>query len=321
MHLSRGVAQLPYLICYLAFAVFAVTMTARFAMWARLPMHVRWELYPVPHEPNGRASYGGSFMEEADWWKKPRETSSLGAFKAAMLEIFYLASVKAHNPRLWSRTFSFHLGLYLVSGAVGLALLTGALTSVAPGLVAGGAAHTARASVKVLGVPGLALGMIGALALLHRRLTLPSLRLHTVPGDFFNLIFFAVTFGSALLTFLLVDRSADRAMTFAANLVSFNLAPLPGTGLAWAMSMATVVLVSALLVYFPLTHMSHCVGKYFAFHAIRWNDDPNLSGGPQENEIGRVLAYRVSWPAGHIRGEGKKSWVELAMEDPAEGVQ
>ena len=101
MHCSHGVTLLPY--------------------------------HPVPHEPNGKAAYGGSFMEEADWWKKPRETSSLGAFKAAMLGIFYLASVKAHNPQLWSRTFA--LGLYLVTGAVGLAMLAGILTAITPSLV------------------------------------------------------------------------------------------------------------------------------------------------------------------------------------------
>ena len=81
------------------------------------------------------------------------------------------------------------------------------------------------------------------------------------------------------------------------------------------MPTATVILASSLLVYIPATHMSHCVGKYFAYHAIRWNDDPNLAGGPQEGEIARVLAYRVSWPASHIRGEGAKTWVDLATED------
>ena len=42
-----------------------------------MPMHVRWELYPVAHE-KGRASYGGSYFEEVDWWTKPREVDKLG---------------------------------------------------------------------------------------------------------------------------------------------------------------------------------------------------------------------------------------------------
>jgi hypothetical protein len=34
-----------------------------------------------------------------------------------------------------------------------------------------------------------------------------------------------------------------------------------------------------------------------------------------------VLGYRVSWSAGHIRGEGRKTWAELAMENPLESAQ
>jgi nitrate reductase gamma subunit len=321
MHEYARVAQLPYLIGYLAVAWFAIAIIARFAMWSRLPMHVRWELYPVPHEPTERARYGGSFMEEVDWWKKPRQTSSLGALKATVPEILLLSSVRAHNRRLWARTFPFHLGMYMVAGAVGTAMLAGATIAIAPRLLSGSLGDLARALVLILGVGGLTLGVLGAVTLLVRRLTVPALRLHTVPGDIFNLVFFAITFGCGLLTFLLVDRNADKAMTFAANLASFNLVPLPGTGLEWILPVATVVLSSSLLAYVPVTHMSHCVGKHFAYHAIRWNGDPNLAGGPQEGEISKLLAYRVSWPAEHIRGGGRKTWADLAMENPTESGQ
>jgi hypothetical protein len=64
--------------------------------------------------------------------------------------------------------------------------------------------------------------------------------------------------------------------------------------------------------------MSHFVGKYFAYHAIRWNDKPNLAGGPQEAKIGKLLGYKVSWSAAHIQGGGAKTWADLAMENPTE---
>jgi nitrate reductase gamma subunit len=312
------VAQLPYLLCYLAFASFAITVIARFVMWSRLPMHVRWELYPVPHEPADKARYGGSFMEEADWWKKPRKTSQLGAIKATLPEVLLLSSVKAHNRQLWLRTFPFHMGLYLAGAAAGLALLTGISNALAPKLLAGSLGSLVHTLVLGLGALGLALGCAGVFALLIRRLTLPALRAHTVPADIFNLVFFMATFACALLTFVLVDSHADKAMAFAANLASFNLVPLPGTGVEWILPTATVALTSALITYIPLTHMSHFVGKYFAYHAIRWNDKPNLAGGPQEAKIGKLLAYRVSWAADHIQGGGKKTWAELAMENPTE---
>ena len=37
--------------------------------------------------------------------------------------------------------------------------------------------------------------------------------------------------------------------------------------------MLSVVLLSLLTAYIPTTHMSHFVGKYFAYHSIRWKDD------------------------------------------------
>jgi nitrate reductase gamma subunit len=318
MQLASQVSQLPYLLCYLALVSFAVTVLARFAMWAKLPMHMRWELYPVPHAPAGKSRYGGSFMEEADWWKQPRKTSPLGAVRATLPEVLLLSSVREHNRQLWARTFPFHLGLYLAGGAAGLALLAGLARALAPQLLAGSPGDVAHELVLVLGVAGLALGCLGALSLLHRRLTLPALRAHTVPADIFNLVFFIVTFACCLLTFGLVDRHADLAMAFAANLAAFNLASLPGTGIDWLLPVATVVLSSSLVAYIPLTHMSHFVGKYFAYHAIRWNDQPNLAGGPQEAKIAKLLAYKVSWDAEHIRGAGKKTWADLAMENPTE---
>ena len=310
--------QLPYLLCYLALVSFAITVVARFVMWSRLPMHVRWELYPVPHEPREKARYGGSFKEEADWRKLPRKTSQLGAVKATIPEVLLLSSVKAHNRQLWLRTFPFHMGLYLAGAAVGLALLVGFSGVLAPRLFAGSLARLAHAMVLVLGVAGLGLGTLGALALLIRRLTLPALRAHTVPADLFNLAFFIVTFTCALLTFFLADTNADQAMAFAVNLTSFNMVPLPGDGMDGILPVATVALSSSLIAYIPLTHMSHFVGKYFAYHSIRWNDTPNLAGGPQEAKIGRLLSYNVSWSAEHIRGSGKKTWADLAMENPTE---
>ena len=53
-------------------------------------MHVRWELYPVPHEAQ-KAHYGGSYLEESEWWKKPREVSLLGEDGCARLHQVFVA--------------------------------------------------------------------------------------------------------------------------------------------------------------------------------------------------------------------------------------
>jgi nitrate reductase gamma subunit len=70
-----------------------------------------------------------------------------------------------------------------------------------------------------------------------------------------------------------------------------------------------------LLAYIPMTHMSHFVGKFFAYHSIRWNDEPNLKGGPQEAAIVANLMQKVTWAAPHIQSNGEKNWVEVATMD------
>jgi hypothetical protein len=60
--------------------------------------------------------------------------------------------------------------------------------------------------------------------------------------------------------------------------------------------------------------MSHFVGKYFAYHAIRWNDDPNTPGSKHEKPIADVLQYPVTWSASHIQGDGTTTWAEVATD-------
>ena len=58
-------AFFPHIITYIALGVFAIACIARVLMWMRMPMHLRWELYPVAHEPGNKAKYGGSYLEES----------------------------------------------------------------------------------------------------------------------------------------------------------------------------------------------------------------------------------------------------------------
>ena len=51
--------------------IFLLACLARIRMYARAPLHLRWEVYPVPHERPDRAKHGGSRFEEVDWWQKP----------------------------------------------------------------------------------------------------------------------------------------------------------------------------------------------------------------------------------------------------------
>jgi hypothetical protein len=87
-----------------------------------------------------------------------------------------------------------------------------------------------------------------------------------------------------------------------------------------ALVAAEIVLGSALLAYIPLTHMSHFFTKWFLYHDVRWDVEVNRVGSRLEAAIGRQLGYRVSWDAAHIRGDGKKTWVDVATERVPERV-
>ena len=78
------------------------------------------------------------------------------------------------------------------------------------------------------------------------------------------------------------------------------------------------MLASLLIAYVPLTHMSHFFTKYFMYHDIRWSDEPNLRGGEIERKLAEPLGYPVSWSASHIKGDGKKTWVDVATADVEE---
>ena len=67
---------------------------------AKLPMHLRWELSPVPHE-KGKSQYGGSYLEEYDWWTKKREKSLINEAIYMGKEIFFLKGVFENNKKLW----------------------------------------------------------------------------------------------------------------------------------------------------------------------------------------------------------------------------
>lgn len=304
---------LAYVVAYLGVFFFIIACIARFMMWSKMPMHIRWELYPVAHEGGGKAAYGGSYLEDTEWWKGKREVSLFGELKVMVPEILFLVALREHNKRLWTRSFPFHFGLYLVGGATALLIFGGLVVGYAPESVAAPVAKIIGLVVPVIGGAGLVLGIIGAIGLFMRRRG-RELRDYTAPADLFNLLFFIVAFGVALVTFVGFDRDFSLVGTFVFNLVTFNLAPV-GSGAAGSLLTLSVVLLALLVAYIPTTHMSHFIGKYFAYHAIRWSDEPNLPGGKQEKQIEELLSRPVTWSAPHINADGKKTWLDVTLED------
>lgn len=304
------VLSLLQLSSYVAFAIFVVVLLAKVKKWADMPIHLRWELYPVPHEA-GRAEYGGSYLEEVDWQTKPRHTTLLGELKELMLEMLFIKKVFDNKKELWWLTYPFHAGIYLILAWFAL-LFVGGLTE-AYAQIAIQSAHPWAQLVYTLtlitGGLGIILGTLGTLGLLIRRATVRELREFSAGVEFFNLVFILVVFALGAVAWIIFDPNFITASAYMTSLVSFGSIVAPQLN---SVITAQLVLVELLFVYIPFTKMTHFVGKYFTYHQVNWDDEPNLRGSEMEKKVKDVLNYRVSWKAPHVKSD--ESWVEAATE-------
>jgi nitrate reductase gamma subunit len=305
-------ALVLHLITYASFLVLVLAVARRANKFLKTPVHLRWELYPVDHEKKG-LKHGGSYMEEHEWWTKSRETSTFSMLSKMVPEMLFIKALREHNRSLWYRSFPFHFGLYMIIGLIFL-LFVGVFSEMAGAPVAAdsssGFGKTVFYLTKVVGAIGIILALIGTIGLLHRRLTDPDLEGYTASAHVFNLFFFLVALGVAFLAFITVDSAYSMARGYIHSLITFSMEP---TG-SWLVSMEAA-LASLLIAYIPLTHMSHFFTKYFTYHSVLWDDEPNKPGSTIEGKLLEYLNYPVSWSAPHIAGGGKKTWVDVATEE------
>jgi nitrate reductase gamma subunit len=315
---------LLHLIVYAAVFTFAAAVAYRFVKIFSMPLHLRWELYPVPHEAPEKAKYGGSKLEELDWWTKDHESSLIGELKVMIPEMTLLVALFEHNRKLWLRSFPFHFGLYILAGLMGL-IVVGAVMElfglyVGPEIGIGGLVYYLTMAATLF---GLGLATVGAAGLLHMRLFDEDLKDYTSLGAIFNLLVFLGVFGIAWLTFIFADTDFAATRSFVQSLIIFDLnAPLGGESISAAGKLLLALeILSAVLVlaYIPMTHMSHFFIKWFTYHMIRWEDEPNTIGSEIEKQVIENVQYPVTWAAPHINADGKKNWLDIATEDMPEG--
>jgi len=78
---------------------------------------------------------------------------------------------------------------------------------------------------------------------------------------------------------------------------------------------------AALAAYIPFTHMSHFVAKYFAYHAVRWDDTARARSPELQRRMAEYLTFRPTWAAPHIGGDGVKTWADIVARNPAQGAK
>ena len=306
-------AGIVYVVILGGVLLFLIGSVARAVRYARQPIHLRWELYPVPHEDPRRVDHGGSYFEEVDWWTRPRGFNLLGELRFMVPEMLFMKGLWEFNRALWMRSFPFHLGLYLLIGTGGLVVAAALLDLAVPGLMASPLGLGLHWIYTISGLSGVIVSICGAVALLHRRLTAKDLRPYTTPGDIFNLSAFIGALGLLLAGFLLRGSDSAGVATIVQLVLTFDTeVRIPG------LLAAGLILSALLLAYIPFTHMSHFIGKYFTYHSVRWNDRAIRPGDRVERKLAEYLTYKPTWAAGHVGADGKRTWAEVATTNPTE---
>ena len=240
----------------------------------------------------------------------------MGELKVMVPEMTLLVALFEHNRKLWLRSFPFHFGLYILAGLIGL-IGAGAVLEllgiyVGPGISIGGIVYYLT---MLAAVAGLGLATLGTLGLLQRRLFDPDLTDYTSGSALFNLMFFLAVFAVAWLTFIFVDTDFALTRSYVQSLIVFDLAQPVGSSLL----ALEVLLAVALIAYIPMTHMSHFFIKWFTYHKVRWDDQPNMVGSDIEKKVIEQVQYPVTWAAAHVNADGKKNWVDIATEEMDKG--
>ncbi len=291
------------ILSYLTCVIFVVGIALKVIKIYALPIHLRWELYPIPHEKG--FSYGGSYFEEVDWWKKPRKKIFLNFVKFLFIEILFVRALYHNNRKMWYLSFQLHFGLYLVIGWFALLFLAAVLLAL--GLSTEHAFILFLQGIAtVLGVVGFILVAVGCVGLIIRRATAEELQGYSAPIDYFNLVFILAVVVSGFFVWL-GDPRFLTIREYLTSLITFSNAGALGSTIT-----LHVILFSLFAIYLPFTHMSHAFMKFFLWDKILFEDNPNVKGGAVESRVATVLNYKQTWSAPHMHAGG--TWSKTASK-------
>lgn len=279
---------------YVSLFLFIYLSVRKAKQYAMMPFHGRLDLYPIPKE-KGKTKYGGSYMEETKWWEKPREISLVAEMKEMFKEMLFIKKLFDHQQPFWWLSYSLHLGFYLLAAWTVMVFLGAAMELAGFTVPSDNGWSTLVYYITFCtGGAGLILTGIGSLALLLKRVSVESFKKYTTPQEYFNLIFILIVDITGIIVWL-GDPGFEYGRSIALSLLSFK--PIQAGGII----SLHIILLGLLLVYIPLTKMSHYVAKHFTFH-ILWDNEPNLKNSEVEKKVRENAGFkpRKTWSAPHF---------------------
>lgn len=279
-------------LAWVSVAVFVFMVAYRVVKYASMPLSLRWELYPVPHEPKG----GGSYMEEVDFVKKPIHSNRVAGLMEMASEVFFLKKVKEHNRfGIWPFSLSMHWGIYL--------LFLWVLLLVIEAVFKLGFLPTIT---NVCGKIAFVLGAFGCFTLVLKRAGAKKLALYTAPEDYFNLFFLLAIFVTGIISWS-IDPSFAYARAYVKEVTLVQPVPVPLPTVV----LLNFVLFELFLLYMPFCKLLHWLGKYFTIDKIIWDDAFKVKDSPADKKVMKQLGYVVTWRGPHI--VPGKTWLEEAQ--------
>jgi nitrate reductase gamma subunit len=268
---------------YLCLLVFVVKTIMVWRRYAGMPRHLRWELHPTPRE---EVSHNRNLEEGGG-----ASTILAEVCYAAREGLLFQQCFKS-NKSLWYVTYPFHLGVFLSSLWFVLLFLRtpfGAVDFRWP-------ARVLDIAIIFSGAVGLILGTVGCMGLLVKRLFDPGLSVYTSLREYLNLCVILLMFVFGLATWIGPDRDFALSRAYVYSLVTLSAPP----GVDWLFG-AAIVLLSAFIAFLPFGSLRHGIAKFFTYHRVRWDDEPNIRGGELEAIIQSQLNRRMTWQAPHAR--------------------
>ncbi|KJS22062.1 MAG: nitrate reductase gamma subunit [Clostridiaceae bacterium BRH_c20a] len=290
------------ILSYVSLLAFIGLSIYKAIQYGKMPMHGRLDLYPVPKE-KGKGHYGGSYYEVLEWWKKPRETSLFEEIVDMLKEVLFIKKLFDNQRPLWWISYSLHLGIYILFVWTAL-LFVGALTELAG--ITMGSGHWWAVVVYhltfITGLVGALMVAFGAGALLIKRQFVDYFKKYTTLQEYFNLAFILVVAVTGLMVWV-SDPGFNYGRHIAMSMLTFS--PIEAS----AVLSLHIILLGILLIYIPLTKMSHYVGKYFSFHKVLWDNDPNVPGSEVDKIIkeAQIAKPKNNWSAPHYQPEPPKT--------------
>ncbi len=292
------------ILTYFAYCFIVLVYTIKIIKYLKLPVHLRWELYPVIHEE--KYQYGGSCFEDVNWWEKIKKKNWSRGVVYLLKEYFTLKNYLTRNLLYWIGLFPWHIGFIFII-IFHILCFFGALSMVLGISISPGSqdlwGRILYYVILLTGVLSFVAGTLGSIFIIINRIVDKNLRTYATPLNFFMYLFTLIVFLSGFYSWYFVDPHMSEYREFWKGLITFQFV---GVNTA---TMVHIILFDLFLIYLPFTRSLHYITRFFAFYLIRWDDEPNIRGGELEKRLIEQLNKNVSWSGPHI--ESGKRWSDL----------